>query len=672
MHSRQTALMKSTHLLHPICLFTCLCGVFLITSTVSCYIPPSAGAASSSLHRVHSAAIGTENQDGIGVDHGNEKSDASVKKSSDTAALATAGQATPNVAAAMKEAGCPDSDQKILTAMHAEMERSRNRLGDDKIERPYFISYALRTSRNYNLRGKFGAVFSDSTSDQNSLGVDVRVGDYEFDSSGVESFDLDRIPDYFPEEVAPIEANETALRTSLWLLTDYKYKEAVAAYGRKKGHRIFRIEDEKAPSFSIEEQVVHCATGEGMPFDSVRHQSVVKELSAMFLAHPEFFDSEAAILANQEVLYLVTSEGTLMTRARTLYTITAGAMTRADDGMLLEASFAEYASSEEELSNNLEKYRAKTAKVITDLLALRKAPVIDPYTGPAILAPEATGVFFHETIGHRLEGERQDNDAEGRTFKGRVGKQIIPDFISLIDDPTMATYMDTPLNGYFLYDDEGVRSRKVTLIDNGVLKGFLMGRRPIKDFTSSTGHGRAQGTNKPTARMGNLMVQSEKQLPYKDLEKKLLELARNAGKPYGLLIQDMSGGSTNTAAYGYQAFKGTPNMVYRIDVKTGKKELVRGVEMVGTPLTAINSIMATGDKSEVFNGFCGAESGYIPVSVIAPATLFREIELQRVKSSKERGPLLMPPAFERGAGQNASGKNFGEQTEGEQAIKSQP
>jgi predicted Zn-dependent protease len=289
-------------------------------------------------------------------------------------------------------------------------------------------------------------------------------------------------------------------------------------------------------------------------------------------------------------------------------------------------------------------------EAVGHLAALARAPVADPYTGPAILEPEATGVFFHETVGHRLEGERQKDENEGRTFKGQVGQAILPAFLSLRDDPTLRTSAGLSLNGYYPYDDEGVASRNTILVEKGVLRTYLTGRTPVEDAPKSNGHGRAQGTQRPVARMGNLIIEAADAVPRATLKRMLLDETRKAGKPYGLIIRDITGGSTNTSNYGYQAFKGSPRMVYRVDATTGAETLVRGVEMVGTPLTAVNKIIAASQETGVFNGFCGAESGYVPVSTVAPATLFREIELQRTQRQKERTPLLPAPWAPAGGG----------------------
>ena len=318
------------------------------------------------------------------------------------------------------------------------------------------------------------------------------------------------------------------------------------------------------------------------------------------------------------------------------------AFTRADDGQLLEDGRDFYAPLESQLPSDVA-MKKEVEVMVSELLALRSAPSIDPYTGPAILESDAAGVLFHETVGHRLEGERQDRDSEGKTFRGQVGKPVLPTFISVSDDPTATERGGKQLNGHYLFDEEGVRAQKVALVKAGVLQTYLLSRRPVDGFLQSNGHGRAQGNRKPVARMANLIIESTKRVSAAELKQQLIAEAKRQGKPFGLLIRDITGGSTNTNGSGYQAFKGTPRMMFRVDLKTGVETLVRGAEIVGTPLSAINRILGTGPIDGVFNGFCGAESGMVPVSTIAPAVLLQEIELQRASDGKDRPPLIPSP-----------------------------
>ena len=318
------------------------------------------------------------------------------------------------------------------------------------------------------------------------------------------------------------------------------------------------------------------------------------------------------------------------------------AVTRADDGMDLFRDQTFEAETADGLPPQAQ-MEAAVRELGTSLEALRKAPMTQPFDGPAILSGRAAAVFFHEVLGHRLEGQRQRGDEEGQTFTKEVGKEVLPTFLSVADDPTRDTYGKTWLSGSYQYDDEGQRAQRVELIQDGVLKTFLMSRLPIASFSESNGHGRAQVGRMPTGRQGNLIVTSTKMESDADLRKQLIDEAKKQGKPYGLFFEDISSGFAVTQRSSPQAFSVVPLVVYRVYVDGRPDELVRGVSIVGTPLEAMRSILATGNKSEVFNGECGAESGTVPVSAVAPAMLLRDLETQRQPQGTSRPPILPIP-----------------------------
>jgi predicted Zn-dependent protease len=288
----------------------------------------------------------------------------------------------------------------------------------------------------------------------------------------------------------------------------------------------------------------------------------------------------------------------------------------------------------------------KVDKIATDLKALRAAPSADPYAGPAMLSGRAAAVFFHEVLGHRLEGHRQRDENEGQTFTKKVNQLVLPAFLSVADDPTMKELNGVQLAGHYDFDDEGVPAARVVAVDNGVLKNFLMSRMPIKNFSQSNGHGRRQPGLMPTGRQGNLIVTSTNTVKDAELREKFIAEIKKQGKPYGLYFDDIQGGFTLTGRASPQAFQVIPVMVYRVYADGRPDELVRGVDIVGTPLLSLNNIVLTGDTLQVFNGICGAESGQVPVAAAAPAMLFTEIEVQKRRRGSERPPVLPPPGFE--------------------------
>jgi TldD protein len=291
--------------------------------------------------------------------------------------------------------------------------------------------------------------------------------------------------------------------------------------------------------------------------------------------------------------------------------------------------------------------------VQTASLQLRKemeglvaSPINDPSVTPALLTGRAAAVFFHEVFGHRAEGHRQKDVNEGQTFTKKVGEQILPSFLTVIDDTTRRKVNDQELLGFYEFDDEGVPAQRVTLVDHGVLKNFEMSRSPIDGFPKSNGHGRRQLGATPVSRQGNLIVESNKMVTNAQLREKLIEVIKQQGKPYGLLIDDIAGGFTLTGRGQPQAFQVEPLVVYKVFADGKPDELVRGVDIVGTPLASLAKIIATGDTPEVFNGYCGAESGSVPVSAVSPAILTTELEVQKKPAATDRPPILPAPAHD--------------------------
>jgi predicted Zn-dependent protease len=504
---------------------------------------------------------------------------------------------------------------------------------------PYFLSYTVRDTNYVSIRALYGALAESSAGRTRSADIQVRVGDPKLDNthgthrgSAVNSLQL------------PLGDDRAALARSLWLATNTGYGNALDNYLRVQTEAEVRAkEEDTSPDFSQQAAQNHIgAVAPSIVIDHAAWEQRVRELSRIFRDYPDVYENMVFLTVQNETDYFASSEGSQIVASHLQARIVAVAVTRAVDGMDLfrEQTF------EAETIDGLPT-QAVLASAVRDLgkslEALRKAPVTEPFDGPAILSGRAAAVFFHEVLGHRLEGQRQRGDEEGQTFTKDVGKPILPDFLSVADDPTVDNFGSTWLSGSYQYDDEGQKAERVDLIQGGVLKTFLMSRLPIASFGASNGHGRAESGHVPTGRQGNLIVTSTKSIPDSELRQQLIDEAKKQGKPYGLYFEDISSGFAVTQRSSPQAFQVIPLVVWRVYVDGRSDELVRGVSIVGTPLAAMKSIIATGDKSEVFNGECGAESGTIPVSAVAPAMLLSTIETQRQPQGTARPPILLIP-----------------------------
>jgi len=538
----------------------------------------------------------------------------------------------------------PVETPALLNAMTTELHRAFTSLGhaateDPKQLAPYFLCYSVSDASYVGIRAQYGALVDSTANHARVADVQVRLGDPKLDnthgthrSSAVNSMEL------------PLNDDREAITRSLWMATNTGYGTALDNYLRVKTEAEVRArEEDSSPDFSQETAQTHVEMpAPPVALDKAAWETRVTELSKIFREYPDVYQNMVMLTAQNETDYFASSEGSQLATPHKAARLVVFAATRADDGMDLFRAQTFEAETAEGLPAQAEMEKAVRA-LGTSLEALRKAPVTEPFDGPAILSGRAAAVFFHEVLGHRLEGQRQRGDEEGQTFTKDIGKEILPSFLSVEDDPTRTRFGDTWLSGSYAYDDEGQKARRVDLIDDGVLKTFLMSRLPIASFAESNGHGRAQTGRVPTGRQGNLIVTSTKTEPESELRKQLIEEAKKQGKPFGLYFEDISSGFAVTTRSSPQAFSVVPLVVYRVYVDGRPDELVRGVSIVGTPLAAMKRILATGDKSDVFNGECGAESGTVPVSAVAPAMLLSEMETQKQAQGTARPPILDMP-----------------------------
>ena len=379
-----------------------------------------------------------------------------------------------------------------------------------------------------------------------------------------------------------------------------------------------------------------------LKFTEADWQAKIRKYSARFQNYPSVLTSHVAVSCSTDTRYLVNTEGSRIAHGRGFARIVINASAKAADGTDVNSFEAFEALDEAGLPED-KVVLAAIDRVANNVSNLLKAPEAEPFVGAAIFSGRASGVFFHEIFGHRVEGHRQKDESEGQTFTKSVGNKVLPDFLSVVFDPTRKKIGGLDLNGWYDYDDEGVKGQAFTAVDKGVLKEFLMSRSPIKGYAHSNGHGRRQPGLEVVSRQSNLIVESSKAVPEARLRQMLIEEAKKQNKPYGLYFQDISGGFTGTQRGGVQAFKVLPVIVYRVFADGRPDELVRGADIVGTPLSSFSKILATSDKQEVFNGYCGAESGSVPVSAVAPAILVSEIEIEKKAKSNDRPPLLPEP-----------------------------
>lgn len=545
------------------------------------------------------------------------------------------------------------SDDAVMKALQAELNRSKAKLKIAGEAPVYYLAYRVYDVQRYDIVGKYGALETDKPeSRKRTLDVELRVGSPKMDNTHTSRsgrFGLPNLDSLNVQRLSvPLDNDDAAIRTIVWEKTDAAFKNALSNYTKVMTERDVKIsDDDNSDDFSREKPSVYI--GPTLPFDIdvATWENRVRKLSAIFREYPDLMDSSVHFTATKTRRYLVSTEGSKIEDDTVQFRIFTTAEASADDGMKVWLYDGVEGRSKDEIPNEqaLEKMVRKLA---VSLRALRVAKPAEPYAGPAILQAKSAGVFFHEIFGHRIEGHRQKDETEGRTFTKLVGQQVMPTFISVTDNPLLERLGTRSLNGYYRYDDEGVPAQKVVLVDNGILKNFLMGRSPIKGFPTSNGHGRCSPGLSPVARQGNLIVSSTKKVPYAELRRMLIQEVKRQKKPYGLVFDELAGGFTMTEAFTPQVFKLKPLRVWRVFPDGRPDELLRGVDLVGTPLASLERILCASDETDVFNGTCGAESGWVPVSAASPSLLVGTIEVERNYKELNKPPVLPPPDHDKG------------------------
>jgi len=536
-------------------------------------------------------------------------------------------------------------EHPLLAIMQSELDLSLEKLVGPDGTRTYFTQYSVTDEQGVYISATLGSIINNTVNHSRVLDVDVRCGDYTLDNTH-----QIRGGGYFggrgfrgrPSSL-PLNDDPLGTRHAIWLRTDQAFKAAVKRLAQVKANIKVKVEEEDpSDDFSREQPSAHVGPWVTQSFDRDELAQRVRKYSQRFRAHPLIYSSNVSLRGETTNRLAVNSEGSKIQFGRGMWRIGIYASTIAEDGMELSQYDSFDSHTPEGLPDDEAVMRA-VDQVIEDLLALRAAAIVDPYIGPAILMNRASGVFFHEIFGHRIEGHRQKDVEEGQTFAKKLGQEVLPTFLSVTDDPSRRQFNGKDLNGFYEFDEECVPGQPAHLVENGVLKTFLMSRSPTRGIVESNGHGRRQPGSQVVARQGNLIVESTKQVPFEQLRTMLIEECHKQGKEFGLIFKDISGGFTTTRTWGPQAFKVLPILVYRVYADGRPDELVRGVDIVGTPLTCFSKIICTGDDPDVFNGMCGAESGSLPVSGISPSILVEQIEIEKKQKAQDRPPILEAP-----------------------------
>lgn len=544
------------------------------------------------------------------------------------------------------------ADDPLGDVLADELARTTALLADAP-DAPYYVSVAVTDQQFVKIEAEWGTVATDDRTHQRWLDVDLRIGTPELDNthtlrgmSGLDDDDRGRVA--LPIEDDPIDAT----RYAVWSELDRRYRQAAERIVLVRSERSVKVEEERpAPDFSSRPSP-GAATIVVPPIevDTAAWSRVLAQLSQTLSDDPAVTDNTASLSVQRDERTFVDTEGARLSHGTLLARVSLSASAVAPDGDILTVYRSLDAHDPRSLPG-ADELAGWAVVMKQDLARQLAAPRGEPYRGPVLLSGRAAGVFFHEVFGHRVEGHRQKSEDEGRTFADQVGQQVLAPFLDVYDDPTQSRAYGVDLNGHYHFDDEGSPAQRAELATRGDFVGFLMSRSPIPGFDQTNGHGRRSPGLPPVSRMGNTFVEASTTVPTSSLRGKLLDLVRQQGLPYGYIVEEIEGGFTMTGRVTPNAFNVRATALTRVWADGRPDEPVRGLDLVGTPLVAFRNIVAAGDTPEVFNGFCGAESGWVPVSAVAPPLLVREVEFQIKEKGQERPPILPRPGADADGGQ---------------------
>ncbi len=534
--------------------------------------------------------------------------------------------------------------QKFLQTMKRELERNLQFLKKQPIPKVYSLRYLMKIRRQFSISASDGVIkFSSDSRKKPSrvIKVDIRVGDYNFDQTGQDGLDWQIYRSLLREPgFCPTELTEKLLQKKLWRKTDFEYRGAVGRYWRKKYVRSIKPKVlDKWGDYTKEPPTIYLAPLEpGLPIDLKKWKGILKRVSALSKNIPRIISSNLTLSGTENIILGVGNDGSKVRLRQWSYDWTISIRYLGKNKEYVKGTDSGTVRYPSELPSEKE-LREKFVKLALSLRELVNSKKGEPDEGPAIVDPVLAGAMFYDILMVKLQTNRFIRKYGDKSFADKLGKVIIPTFLTVIDDPRMKYWGKTPLMSHYLFDDEWVPARRLVMIEKGVLKNFYLSRKPYKNFRRSNGHGRGSFYAQPVSRPGTVIVQSSREFPIKKLRKMLIKLAKEQGRKYAYILKSFRGYSqVRNAIYTVK-----PKFVYRIDVETGKMERLKGMQVRSAALQLIRDIVATGDDYGVFNGSDSEDSGFIRISTVAPSLLIKRVAFNTYNHLEKKDLTLKPP-----------------------------
>ena len=528
--------------------------------------------------------------------------------------------------AAMVAARAAAKGDGLLEALLTELDRSKAQLKMDQVQAPYYVEYRVNEVEDFGAEAAFGALRENQHIHVRVLRVVVRVGDYRQDS-------------YFgrgqgESSILPLDDDPIALRHQIWLATDEAYKAAGQALAEKQAAmKQFSADPNPVDDFAKAPQMIAVEPTASLKIDEAGWKKTLEDVTSLYKLYPDVQSVTASARFSAINEYLVNSEGTVTRCGKTTYSVQLNGSTQAADGMRLSRSPAFMVARAEELPAR-DALMGEAKKMLDTVVALRQAPIVEEeYRGPVLFAPDAADDIVASLIGQNVLGQKPQLGKPNRTtgaFATSYKTRVLPNFLSVLDDPTLKDFRGKSLVGNYAVDSEGVKAQAVNAIENGMLANYLIGRQPIRDFPASNGHGRAAPGSLPGPNLGVLLVKSSEAQSAEELKKKVIQMVTDQGKAYGYRVETLGPGNA-------------PRLLYRVYAKDGHEELVRGAVFNQLDIRALRSdLIAVGNDPLVSNRAGGA-----PTTIISPSLLFDELEVKRADTSKDKLPDYPAPPLKK-------------------------
>ena len=524
---------------------------------------------------------------------------------------------------AMAAAHAAAKGDGLLEALLIELDRSKAQLKMDQVQPPYFIEYRVNDVDDFSAEAAFGALRESQRGHYRVLRAVVRIGDYKQDSFYARGEG--------ESTILPLDNDPIALRHQIWLATDDAYKAAGQALAEKQAElKRFSADTSPVDDFAKSAPLIAVEPTVSLKLDEASWKKTLEDVTNLYRQYPNVQSVTASARFTAVNEYLVNTEGTVTRCGKTTYSVQLSSSAQADDGMRLGRSPAFVVARMEELPSH-DALMAYSKNMLDTIVALRQAPIVEEeYRGPVLFSADAADDIVASLIGQNVVGRKPALGRPNRTtgaFATSYKARVLPNFLSVVDDPTLKDFQGKSLVGSYMFDSEGVKAQPVSTIENGTLTNYLIGRQPLRDFPASNGHGRAAAGMAAGPNLGVLLLKSTEAQSPGDLKKKVIDMVKEQGKPYGYRVETL-GQPGNT-----------PRLLYRVYASDGHEELVRGAVFNELDTRALRTaVIGAGNDPLVSN-----RPGGVPTTVISPSLLFDELEVKRADTSKDKLPEYPPP-----------------------------